>query len=142
MRRTTKKLIQELLRDYPQLDARIKLREEELKHPVFPTDENIGGGRSSRKTPDGKVLNMIITLEDDEELAALKRQKQVINYYFSHADSITREIIKQCYFQGDRDTTIGLLVDQELIPCERTAAYKYLNNFMAKIARALGLKYY
>lgn len=141
MRSTTKKLVKELLYDYPLLSQRIKLREEELRHPVFPTDENVGGGRTSKKDADGRLVNMIVTLEEDEELQALKRQQTVIEYTFNHSDELTKQIIDRCFFHGHNNMTIGALVDQGIVPCERTAAYKYLNAFMAEVARGLGLKY-
>jgi len=74
----TFKYIEQLLRDYPEMDNYIKQREEELIFPdELAIDQNIGGGRSSFISK--PTERMAITITEDKRLQMLIRYKRAID---------------------------------------------------------------
>ncbi|WP_428958050.1 hypothetical protein [Levilactobacillus brevis] len=49
-------------------------REQELRYPVTPVDENVGGGRAQNGFNDS-TDRLIITLDEDKRLNALKKER-------------------------------------------------------------------
>ncbi|MCP1250099.1 hypothetical protein, partial [Gluconobacter oxydans] len=78
MKRTTIRKVEDILRDYPKIDKYIKKREQELRYPTIPRDDNVGGGKAQYKYPE-TTLNMIITIDEDRRINALKHQREVID---------------------------------------------------------------
>ncbi|MCT3278852.1 transcriptional regulator, partial [Lactiplantibacillus pentosus] len=46
MKRTTIRKVEDILRDYPKIDKYIEKREQELRYPTVPRDDNVGGGKA------------------------------------------------------------------------------------------------
>ena len=98
MKKSAKKLVVELLRDYPNIPNRIKQREEEIKHPFIPRDENVGGGKAQYKQ-NNPTENLVITLHDDLRLKRLKDEYDAIKLTYDEADKDTQTIISELYFK-------------------------------------------
>ncbi len=49
MRLSTIRKVEDILRDYPKIDKYIEDREQELRYPVKPADDNVGGGKAQYK---------------------------------------------------------------------------------------------
>ena len=101
MKQGTFKYIEQLLRDYPEMDNYIKQREEELIFPdELAIDQNIGGGRSpviSKPTE-----RMAITITEDKRLQMLIRYKRAIDKLIEEVDPITVGVVQMFYFQKPR----------------------------------------
>ena len=137
MKKQIKAYLELLLRDYPHLEEYKNEREFELRHPVPPIDENVGGGKAKFKKDD-KVERMLITIEEDRRLNILQREHDIIKKCYSEADPIVQTIIREIYFK-DTDKTIQILVDSNKIGCSRATAYMMYNSFLKNLAGHLWL---
>ena len=106
MERGIYKHIEEILRDYPYIDQYVHERRQELLYPhnEFP-DENIGGGRSN--VPGKPVEDLIITITDDRRLAALEKNKRVVQECLDCTDFDTNYIINELYFKKHPTLTLS-----------------------------------
>ena len=141
VRRSTKRLVIELLQDYPNIPNRIKQREEEIKHPVVPRDDNVGGGKAQFK-PGSPVENVVLTLNDDYRLKRLKDEYDVITYVYQQASEDTQIIINELYFKRHPAYNMEGLVMNGKISCKATAGYNLRNKFVAEVAKQLKLDAY
>lgn len=139
MRRETKALLKDILRDYPQLEKRIKQRREEIMHPTFDRDDNIGGGRSN--VPSNYLERRIIKMNDDEELQVLIKEKRLIEQCLDEADEETQIIIKEVYMGRTPQYSLSGLIAAEKIYCSQTRAYKLRDDFFNDLARKMRIKY-
>lgn len=98
MERGIYKHIEQILRDYPYIDQYVHDRKQELLYPhdEFP-DKNIGGGRSN--VPGTPVEDLIITITDDRRIAALEKNKRVVQECLDCTDQDTEFIIDELYFK-------------------------------------------
>lgn len=137
IRRATKLLIEDILRDYPEIDEHIKNKREELMYPISDEDDNIGGGKSSKISKPQEQL--IIRIDEDEELTQLRRQRDVITECFRLADQDTQTLISELYFKKHPQYTVDGLIAQKKIYCGWTKAHRLINNFINEVAKGLKL---
>ncbi|MFT8584975.1 transcriptional regulator [Liquorilactobacillus hordei] len=138
MKKSTFRKVEDILRDYPKIDRHIEKREQELRYPIKPTDENIGGGRAQNKRAE-PVETMVITIDEDEALNAFKRQRDVIDDCLGEVGSDTETIIKELYFKHYPQFTLNGLVENNLLTVGKQQAYNLRNNFIKDVAKGLGL---
>lgn len=138
MRTSTKRMLEDILRDYPKLPRYIKEREEELHHPTPDTDDNIGGGRALNKVSN-PVERLVLTIDDDRRLNWLKQEQMAIDDCLDKSGEITVEIINKLYFHNHNDATIRTLVNEGDVPVSYTKGYQLLNDFLFKLAKKLNI---
>ena len=136
MKQGTFKYIEQLLRDYPEMDNYIKQREEELIFPdELAIDQNIGGGRSSFISK--PTERMAITITEDKRLQMLIRYKRAIDKLIDEVDPITVGVVQMFYFQKPRlRTWEGIAIDSGL--SERQCR-RFRDKFFVMMADELGL---
>lgn len=139
MRRETKALLKDILRDYPQLEKRIKQRREEIMHPTFDRDDNIGGGRSN--VPSNYLERRIIKMSDDEELRVLIKEKRLIEQCLDEANEETQIIIREVYMGRTPQYSLSGLIAAGKIYCGQTRAYKLRDDFFNDLAGKMRIKY-
>lgn len=137
MRRSTFKCVEVILRDYPNIPDYIKQREQELMYPIQTPDENIGGGRSSTITKPQE--RMIITMDEDRRLNALKRQRNLIDDTLDEFGNDTEVIINELYFKRRQEYTIEGLIEQRKIFVGRSKAFELKSKFIERLGSKLGL---
>ncbi|AYG16516.1 transcriptional regulator [Latilactobacillus sakei] len=137
MRRSTFKCVEGILRDYPKIPSYIKQREQELMYPVQTPDENIGGGRASTITKPQE--QMIITLDEDRRLNALKRQRNLVDDTLDEFGNDTEVIINELYFKKRQEYTIEGLIEQRKIFVGRSKAFELKTKFIENLGAKLGL---
>lgn len=137
MKRETFNYIKRVLKDYPDIENHIKRREEELRHPSHFEDINsdIKGNYSD---PD-KMANMMITIEDDRRLAALERNKRIVDRVMRQADEDTAIIIEELYIAKFPRYTLTGLCERRIIGCSRNTASNKRTKFFELLARELNL---
>ncbi|XJS09858.1 transcriptional regulator [Aerococcaceae bacterium WGS1372] len=136
MKRSTFNYVKQILKDYPNIDKHIQLREEELRYPYRESDINEdikSNGQTDRMT------NMLITIDQDRRLAALERNKRVIEHNLHMADEDTQTIIKELYIARYPKYTMSGLVNQMMVECGRSKAFKLRDEFFENVADDLGL---
>lgn len=138
MRTSTKRMLEDILRDYPELPKYIKLREEELHHPTPEKDDNIGGGRALNKISN-PVERLVLTIDDDRRLNWLKQEQMAIDDCLDESGEITTEIIDKLYFHNYNNATIRTLVNEGDVPVSYTKGYQLLNDFLFKLAKKLNI---
>lgn len=140
MRTETKRLVINLLKEYPQMDEKIAKRENELMHPIKEADDNIGGGRAQNH-PWTYHDNLVITIDEDREINTWKRERQVIGDCLDNAGEETVKIITNIYMKK-YPVTIKELVATGKIWCSQTKAYKLRDQFITEVAKQLGIVFY
>lgn len=138
MKRYTFRYIEEILKDYPDIDKHIHEREMELRYSVLPADENVGGGRAENKLSE-PVLNMMITIDTDRRLYNLKRNQKAIDDTLDEFGNDTYVIINELYFKKHQEFTLNGLVQNHKVLVGKDKAYKLRNDFFESLARRLGL---
>lgn len=104
-------------------------------YPVRETDENIGGGRSSFISKPQE--QMILTIEEDEQLQSLKKQLDTVNKVLDESEPDVRIIIKELYFRKHPLYTMTGLVQQRLIHCSRSSAFRQRDAFLDRLCKEL-----
>lgn len=138
IKRSTFNYIKDILADYNKTDEYIKQREEELRIPWREADDNKGfSGNYSDN--DGKAVAMLITIEQDRRLTLLERNKRVIEDCMDNACEDTQVIIRELYMRKRPQYTLDGLIENNLIYCSRTQAYRKVNLFFAEVASELNL---
>ncbi|WP_455428856.1 transcriptional regulator [Lactiplantibacillus pentosus] len=138
MKRTTIRKVEDILRDYPKIDKYIEKREQELRYPTVPRDDNVGGGKAQYKYPE-TTLNTIITIDDDRRINALKHQREVIDDCLDDVGHDTEVIITELYFCKRPQYTIDGLITSHLINVSRRNAFRLKNSFIKECAKGFGL---
>lgn len=137
IRSGTKKRIEEILRDYPNLDRYIAQRTEELRYPHREHDENVGGGKSSKISKPQE--QMVITIEADKRLAMLEKEQRAIKKCLDNTDGDTRVIINELYFRKHPYYKVDGLILNNLITCSRAQAFRLKHEFLMDVANELEL---
>ena len=138
MRKSTILRVEDILRDYPKLERYIAQRIEDLKHPVYERDENVGGGRAENKRRN-PVLDMLITIDEDERINALKRQKRAIAECLDESDQLTQVLIEDYYFYNRKRLSLsGVIAEKQLAVSSRTA-FRLRHDFICRLAHKLGM---
>lgn len=126
------------LADYTKTDDYIRQCEEELKYPYKENELNNGikgvGGNSE------VAANLLITIEQDRCLASLERNPRIINEAMDVASEDTMTIIQELYFKKRPRYTMQGLIDNKLIYCGRSQAFRLRNEFFEDIAKELNLE--
>lgn len=139
MKKETKKLVIQMLREYHSLPERIRRREWEIKNPIREPDDNVGGGRAQNHRWT-YYDNIVITLDEDRELNTLQKKYKVISECLDEAGEDTVTIIEGLYMKQYPETINGLITSGKLF-CGQTRAYKLRDQFIVEVAKRLGLKY-
>lgn len=134
MKEATKRFIEQLLRDYPELEAEIKKRRAELVYPERKQDENIGGGRSN--LPSNPVERVILTLDQDARLNALEKQRRIIESVLSTLSPVEYQIIEARYFKSTPPTWEYIAINTNY---SRSNCFKVRDRVIKEIAEKLGL---
>lgn len=137
IRRGTKKRIEEILRDYPNMDRYINERRQALMYPTQQTDDNVGGGKSSKISKPQE--QMIITIDEDKQLKALERERAAVTKVLKDSDTDTNIIVRELYFKKHPTYTINGLSDDHVIYCGHTQAFQKKAKLIGRIAKEVGL---
>ena len=137
MKRETFNYVKRVLKDYPDIESHVKRREEEIRNPMKKIDLNsdIKGNYSD---PD-KMTGVMITIDDDHRLSALKRNKNAVDVAMDMADEETRTIIKELYFVKFPRYTLNGLCENHLIESSRNTASAKRKRFFELVAYFLNL---
>nr|WP_247652415.1 transcriptional regulator [Lactiplantibacillus pentosus] len=138
VKRTTIRKVEDILRDYPKIDKYIEKREQELRYPTVPRDDNVGGGKAQYKYG-SQTLDTLITIDEDRRINALKRQRNVIDDCLDDAGKDTGVIINELYFCKRPQYTIDGLITSHLINVSRRNAFRLKNSFIKECAKGFGL---
>ena len=136
MKRSTFNYIKQILKDYNQIDDHIKKRTEELQYPHRADDVN-AGIKGNAQTDN--MTGLMITIEQDRRMAALERNKKVVEDNLSECGQDTETIIRELYIKRYPKYRMEGLVENQLIECARTKAFQLRDNFFENIADDLGL---
>ena len=137
IRSGTKKRIEEILHDYPNMDRYINERRKALMYPTKDDDENVGGGKSSKVSRPQE--QMVITIDEDKQLKALEREKRAVEISLLDSDTDTNIIAREIYFKNRPTLKIDGLIDNKLIYCGRTQAFQKKAKLIRRIAKEMGL---
>lgn len=137
MRKSTFNYIKDILGDYPRIEEYIKQREEELRYPHRESDLNAGikGSRQDYDVQD----RLMITIEQDQRLAALERNKRVVSTILDECCEDTKMIIQELYMRRMPKYTIQGLITNGLIFVGRTKAFELRDWFFLQVAKELHL---
>ena len=135
MRKSTKKLVVDIIKDYPNIQQRINERIEYIKHPNFKPDNNVGGGRPKYKN-NNWIEHVVITINDDECLHTLEKEKNVIDECLTNTGRDTEIIIRESVMNN---RSITELITRGKIFCGVTRAYKLREQFIKEVAKELGI---
>lgn len=136
MKRSTFNYIKDILKDYIDTDRYIKERMEELRIPYREVDLN----SDIKGSIDPNVMaNLMITIEQDRRLAALERNKRVVEENLKLCDEDTRKIIEELYMKRYPRYTMDGLYHNRLISCGKSKAYDLRNAFFMNVAKDLNL---
>lgn len=138
MRTSTIRKVEDILRDYPKIDGYIERREEELRYPTAPQDENVGGGKAKNVRTENE-FKTLVTIDEDRRLNALKRQRDIVSDALDGAGVDTETIIRELYFKKRPAYTLPGLIENNKLHCGRHKAYELRNNFVKEVAKELGL---
>lgn len=131
-----------LLVDYPHYEEHVERRKWELEHPVGQIDENVGGGKAQYKQDD-RVVRMLIGIDEDTYLAALRREHFAIREAYEFADLDVQKICQEIYFKDTRYrkySTIADMCNGGALHISQTVAYDKFDDFMHDLAQQLGMR--
>ena len=137
IRSGTKKRIEEILQDYPNLEKYIRDRREELMFPTKSEDDNVGGGKSSKISKPQE--QMLITIDEDKQLKALEREQEAVAISLADSDADTNVIAEELYFKKHPKYQMDGLIEDKLIYCGRTQAFQKKSKLIRRIAKEMGL---
>jgi RinA family phage transcriptional activator len=139
MKKSVKKLVDQMLFDYPKIDGYVDKRREEIQYPYIEQDENVGGGKAKNKISK-PIENMIISLDEDKILTGLIAQKNAIYKAFKDVDPTIQPIIKRYYFYNQaRYKNIYALLNEFHV--SKATFYRELDRFMHDILDNLQLNF-
>lgn len=138
VRKSVQHMLEDILRDYPELPGYIKQREDELKYPTPEQDDNVGGGRALNKLSD-PVGREVITINDDRRIQQLIKEYQAIDECLDESGVVTEKIIQEIYFKGNVGLRMVDLCDRQIIPVSTTKAYELRNSFLVKLGKKLNV---
>ena len=137
MKKATFNYIKEIVADYPRVDEYIKQRQEELRYPYRENDLNAG---IKAKHGNYDVQDyLMITIEQDQRLAALERNKRVISMVLEECCEDTKVIIQELYMRRMPKYNIQGLITNGLIFVGRTKAFELRDQFFLMVAKDLNL---
>lgn len=132
--RNTYRIIQGLLRDYPDIEKYIQEREMLLQCPYYDEDENVGGGKAQNKKDD-HVERLAISIADDKYLTNLRKNKKAIEKCLKESDETTQRIIEELYFK--HDLTLTGVAHREHLSISQVGRRR--SHFFKRLGQELGL---
>lgn len=131
----TFKYIERMLYDYNEIEDHIDKRIEQLKYPYYPSDENIGGGKSNViSDPTGKLA---VTIADDLLLSNLRRTKETIDVVLDSLEPDARRVIDLYYIDTPRKYTWdGVAMETNN---SKSTCYRIRDEVFTRIAEKLGM---
>lgn len=137
MKKATFNYIKKIVADYPRVDEYIKQRQEELRYPYRENDLNAG---IKAKHGNYDVQDyLMITIEQDQRLAALERNKRVVSMVLEECCEDTKVIIQELYMRRMPKYNIQGLITNGLIFVGRTKAFELRDQFFLMVAKDLNL---
>ncbi|MHC5228383.1 transcriptional regulator [Enterococcus sp. LJL99] len=137
MKKATFNYVKEIVADYPRVDEYIKQRQEELRYPYRENDLNAG---IKAKHGNYDVQDyLMITIEQDQRLAALERNKRVVSMVLEECCEDTKVIIQELYMRRMPKYNIQGLITNGLIFVGRTKAFELRDQFFLMVAKDLNL---
>lgn len=136
MRDQTFRVIEDILRDYPDYDRHIAARRQKIFYPDnLYSDENMGGSSSGRISKPTEQIAMTIAI--DKELQLLQYQRDAVERVINHSDPITNKIVREYYFTRPRTKTWeGIALDMNM---SASNCRKLRNGFFERVADEIGL---
>lgn len=133
IRTSIKNTVEDMLRDYPNIDKYIKQREQELMYPIREDDDNVGGGKGNKISKPQE--QMIITIDQDKRISSLEHQKRIISDCLDDCDRDTYTIVDELYFKKRSSyVNVESLVYGNKINLSIRSAYRKRNELLEKIA--------
>ena len=131
-----------MLVDYPNYEEHVERRNWELRHPVGEIDENVGGGKAQFKQNDVGD-RMLIRIDEDDYLNALRREHYAIRVCYEDSDFDVQKICQELYFKKMRYRkyhTIADMCNGGALHISQTVAYDKFDDFMHELAQQLGMR--
>ncbi|PNY85058.1 transcriptional regulator [Staphylococcus agnetis] len=135
LRKSTVIYLEGELRQYPNIDKDINRVREEVLNPWQPTDENIGGGRSSENVSVTEIKATRVV--NDRRLAQLTRVKVAIEIVYNSTTDEGRKLMDLYYFTKPR--TLNLTGVADSIHISKSTAYNLRKGILNMLADELGL---
>ncbi len=139
LRTSTFNYIKDILADYYKTDEYIKKRMEELRYPHKEEDLNSGIKGNLNEVSCDTTIKLMITIEQDQRLAQLERNKRIIDNALDNAQKDTRVIIEELYMKKRPKYTLEGLMQNGLIFCSKRTAQRLRTDFFKEIANELQL---
>ncbi|MEO3734011.1 transcriptional regulator [Lactiplantibacillus plantarum] len=138
MERTTKKMVEKYLREYPLIDGLIAREELNIMYPYQEPDENVGGGRAQYKKS-APTEYAAISVADSETIRAFQHRRDVIDECLDECGEDTETLICELYFRKHQRYSVESLVTNGMIFVSKSKAYYLVDKFIAKVASRLNL---
>ncbi|UXR79043.1 transcriptional regulator [Staphylococcus sp. IVB6227] len=135
LRKSTINYLESELRNYPYMDKDINRVREEVLHPWSPTDENIGGGKSTETISVTEIKATRVV--NDRRLAQLTRLKVAIEAVYNETTDEGRKLMDLYYFTKPRTLNLTGVANELYI--SKTIAYDLRKGILASLADQLGL---
>lgn len=132
--------VAETLREYPFYDDMIANIESEIRNPIKPTDENVGGGRSNFPHTDEPIINVMSRIDANKSINNIKHNQLVINKALYAADNDTQAIINRLYCDEHANDTLQkvaleLDISRKTVTRKRTAFFEAIVESLRPINR-------
>lgn len=128
------KYIEHELYHYRDTCKQIELLREEIMNPYNPSDENIGGSRSSGVSSPTEIK--ATRLMTDKKLRRLEEVKNAIEDVLYICDPVRRKLIELNYFKKPKLLSWDGVVEE--LPISKRTAFTYRNEIVQAIAEKLG----
>ncbi|KIX91463.1 transcriptional regulator [Staphylococcus microti] len=135
LRKSTINYLESELRNYPYMDRDINRVREEVLHPWSPTDENIGGGKSTETISVTEIKATRVV--NDRRLAQLTRLKVAIEAVYNETTDEGRKLMDLYYFTKPRTLNLTGVANELYI--SKTIAYDLRKGILSSLADQLGL---
>ncbi|NJH86129.1 transcriptional regulator [Staphylococcus chromogenes] len=135
LRKSTINYLESELRNYPYIDKDINRVREEVLHPWKPTDENIGGGRTSENVSVTEIKATRVV--NDRRLAQLARVKMAVEIVYENTTNEGRRLMDLYYFAKPRKYNLTGVADEMHIG--KTMAYRLRKCILESLADELGM---
>lgn len=124
-----------VLNDYPRYDWYINQILNERLNPWRPSDENVGGGKSS-SSDNSKLERVVVSIADDMTLRKLEFQRNMVKRKLDRSPEWLKELIAYMHFGTEK---MALRPASELVGKSWRLAKKEYSNFMEELAGELGI---
>lgn len=136
MKKSVAKFIEDILRDYPEIDQYLKERNQSIFYPFNERDENVGGGKAQNKKNESTAITAI-TIAEDRRLFQLRKQKEAVEKCLNRCDKDTRLIIDNLYFKKHVVYTIDGIA--YLLNSSHASVSRKKKSFIKDVAIELGI---